>query len=65
MGRHRCSGAAQTTGNKTDLLASLGKLKTYFVINGVLMLVTLIGIGLMMLFMGAGILAALTEMGGY
>jgi len=54
--------AAQMTGNKSNLIQALGKLKTYFVINGVLMLVMLIGLGLMILFAGAGILTALSEM---
>ena len=56
---------AQMTGNKPDLVQSLGKLKTYFVINGVLTLVMLIGVGLFALFAGAGILATLGEIGGY
>ncbi|UCG60671.1 MAG: hypothetical protein JSV52_10075 [Candidatus Zixiibacteriota bacterium] len=47
--------SAQVTGNKHQLLESLRKLKTYFVINGVLMLITLIFIGFSILIAGAGL----------
>ncbi len=53
---------AQLTGDKAQLMESLRKLKTYFVINGVLMLVMLVFVGFSLLFAGAGIFSM---MNGY
>ena len=54
--------SAQITGDKNQFMASLMKLKTYFIINGVLMLVVLIFMGLSMLLAGGSFLGM---MGGF
>lgn len=46
---------AQISGNKAQLMESLRKLKMYFIINGVLMLIMLIFVGFSVLFAGAGL----------
>lgn len=55
---------AQLSGDKMQMLEGLRKLKTYFVINGVLMLIGLVFAGVMVLMFGAGMFAALSETGG-
>jgi hypothetical protein len=55
---------AQLSGDKTQMLEGLRKLKTYFVINGVLMLIVLVLIAASFLMFGAGIFALLSESGG-
>lgn len=54
---------AQMAGSKTQLMESLWKLKTYFVINGVLMIIVLAIVGFSILTMGVGMFSTL--MGGY
>ncbi len=53
---------AQLSGNKQLLIESLNKLKTYFLINGVLMLIVLVFVGLSMLLAGGSMLALLGDM---
>ncbi len=55
---------AQLSGDKMQMLESLRRLRTYFVINGVLMLIALIFAGVMILMFGAGIFAMFSESGG-
>lgn len=55
--------SAQVTGNKLQLQESLGKLKTYFTIIGILLIVGIIIFLLVMLFMGATIFALVEEHG--
>ena len=54
---------AQMAGSKQQLMESLWKLKTYFVINGVMMLIVLAIIVFSMFTAGIGIFSTL--MGGY
>ena len=56
------SEGAQFTGNKQQLVEALVKLKLYFVINGVLMVIALLFIGFSILIAGAGMFSVL---GGY
>lgn len=51
--------AAQLTGDKMQLMESLQKIKTYFVINGVLMLITLVGLGMFLIISGGAFLSLL------
>jgi len=55
--------AAQLTGDRIQLEESLRKIKTYFVINGVLMLIMLILAGLGLIMAGGTILALLESCG--
>lgn len=48
-------------GSKVDLIMSMQRLKTYFVINGVLMLLTVLAVIFAFIVAGAGIIAALGE----
>jgi len=52
---------AQLTGDSTQLIQALSKIKTYFVINGVLMLITLVMFGLMLLISGGALLGTLGQ----
>ena len=49
--------AAQRRGDKAALLESLNKLKTFFTINGIIMVVSLVILGIMMLIFGGSMLA--------
>ncbi len=53
---------AQVSGEKTMLLESLRKIRTYFTINGILMLIVLIGMGVGMLVAGGAMFAVLDQM---
>lgn len=52
---------AQFTGNKAELLKSLNKLKMYFMINGILMLLILIFIGVAMLISGGAMFSLMNN----
>lgn len=52
---------AYSSGDKHSLINSLNNIKTYFIINGVLLLLGLIGIGLVILFVGGTILTLLGQ----
>lgn len=56
------SEGAQFTGNKQQLIEALTKLKLYFVINGILMVIALIFVGFSILIAGAGMFSMF---GGY
>jgi len=52
---------AYSSGDKHSLINSLNNIKTYFIINGVLLLLGLIGIGLAVLFVGGTIFSLLGQ----
>lgn len=54
---------AQVSGSKVQLMESLWKLKTYFVINGILMVIVLALVAFSILTMGVGMFTGI--MGGY
>ncbi|MBU8934997.1 MAG: DUF5362 domain-containing protein [candidate division Zixibacteria bacterium] len=53
--------AAQISGDKMVLLESLRKIKTYFTINGILMLIVLAVVGLSVLMAGGAMFAMLDQ----
>lgn len=53
---------AQLTGNKQMFMESMAKLKTYFVINGVLMLIAVVFVGLSLLLAGGSMMALFGNM---
>lgn len=55
---------AYSTGNESDAIEGFGKLKTYFVINGVLLLISLAFVVIGILMGGAAALMSLGGMGG-
>ncbi|MCK4606166.1 MAG: hypothetical protein KAU35_02600 [candidate division Zixibacteria bacterium] len=55
--------AAQLTGDRMQLEESLRKIKTYFVINGVLMLIMLVLAGIGLIMAGGTMLALLDSCG--
>jgi hypothetical protein len=52
---------AQLNGEKIQLSIALQKIKTYFVIHGILMLIMLVGLGIVMLFAGGALIALVTQ----
>ena len=54
--------AAQVSGDKVVLLESLHKIKTYFTINGVLMLIVLVGVVLSVMMAGGAMFALFDQM---
>ncbi|MEW6412902.1 MAG: DUF5362 family protein [Candidatus Zixiibacteriota bacterium] len=57
--------SAQFSGNKEQLMASLNKLKMYFIINGVLMVILLLFVAFLVLSMLIAGGSFLNQMGGY
>lgn len=55
---------ANTSGEQDALMQSLGKIKTYFVINGVLMLIALIFYAIMFFVIGAAGIMGMSGMEG-
>ncbi len=53
---------AQVTGEKMILVESLQKIRTYFTINGIMMLIVLAIIGISFLMMGGAMFALLDQM---
>ncbi|MFH1688088.1 MAG: DUF5362 family protein [bacterium] len=54
--------SAQISGDKTQLVETLKRLKTYFVINGVLMLLGLLGAAIALLTMGGAMFAMMSDL---
>jgi len=52
----------QINGDKVQLLEFLRKIKTYFAINGILMLIILVGIGISVLMAGGAMFSILDKM---
>ena len=53
---------AQYAGNKTQLIQSLNKLKTYFIINGILMLIMIIFVFVALIISGGALFTMMNNM---
>jgi hypothetical protein len=52
---------ARATGDNAAMMESMKKLKTYFIINGVLTLLSILGVILSIIFMGGALITGLNS----